>query len=98
MYFTKFGIILKELRDSKGLTQTELGKLLGVSKSVISKYETSMSYPPYDTLISIAQVFKVSTDYMLGLEKTKTININGLTESQINSLLTVVEEYKKLIR
>ena len=96
MYFIRFGEILRGLRENKGLTQSELGELTGTNKAVISKYENAMSYPPYDTLIRIAQTFRVSSDYLLGMEKTKILDTEGLTDSQILSLEAVIEQYRIL--
>lgn len=61
--------ILKKLRKSKGLTQAELGKILGVSPSTIGMYEQGRRTPDKDALIAISNYFNVSTDYLLGNEK-----------------------------
>lgn len=74
-----FGNRLRELRSGKKLTQKQLADRLGLTKSVISAYETSMRYPSYDVLIHIASIFKVSTDYLLGMEQNRTIDISGLS-------------------
>lgn len=74
-----FGNRLRELRSGKKLTQKQLADRLGLTKSVISAYETSMRYPSYDVLIHIASIFKVSTDYLLGMEQNRTIGISGLS-------------------
>jgi len=96
MYYVEFGKILRELRKEKGLSQSALGALIGSNKAVISKYENAMSYPSYDVLIKIARTFKVSTDYLLGVEKTNTLAIDGLTNQQISTLAAVADEYRKL--
>lgn len=62
-----FGNRLKTLRIKK-LTQQQLADLLGLTKSVISAYENGLRYPAYDVLIKIARIFKVSTDFLLGVE------------------------------
>jgi len=96
VYYVKFGAILKTMRKEKGLSQSQLGAMVGTSKAVVSKYENSQSYPGYDVLIKLANTFKVSTDYLLGVERKKTIDIDGLTNKQIDSLITVAGEYRKL--
>jgi len=98
MYYVKFGVVLKTIRQEKSLSQSQLGAMIGVSKAVISKYENSQSYPGYDVLIRLANTFKVSTDYLLGVEKKKTIDIDGLSNRQIDTLVSVAEEYRKLNR
>lgn len=50
------------------LTQVQLAQKLGLTKSVISAYETGRRLPSYDILIHIARIYNVSTDYLLGLE------------------------------
>jgi len=96
MYYVEFGAVLKAVRKEKGLSQSQLGLMIGVSKAVISKYENAQSYPGYDILIKLASTFRVSTDYLLGVEKKKTIDIDGLTNKQIDSLIAIAEEYRKL--
>lgn len=56
---------IKLLREKEGLTQTELGEKLGVIKQTISNWENNISEPNVDTLIKIADIFKVSIDYIL---------------------------------
>ena len=63
-----FGTRLRELRTSRGWTQAQLSARLGVTKSVVSAYETALRYPSYDILIRIAALFGVSSDYLLGIE------------------------------
>lgn len=63
-----FGSRMKYLREEKGLTQTQLAKLLFIDKSTIAKYETDKIQPSIYILKEVAKVFNVSTDYMLGLE------------------------------
>lgn len=61
-----FGQILKQLRNTKGLTQNELAKILDVSKSNISKYEAGSVEPNMSVLIRISEYFEVSVDCLLG--------------------------------
>lgn len=88
-----FSEIIRELRQSKGLTQTQLADRLGVKKSIISAYETDSRPPSLDMLIKYAHEFRVSTDYLLDLETDKKINVSKLTESQISILNTLINEF-----
>jgi len=65
---THFGSILKSLRRQKGLTQKELGKIIGVSLRVISYYERESEFPNTRILIPLAKALQVSTDQLLGLQ------------------------------
>jgi len=94
-----FGTRLRTLRQSKNWTQEQLASRLGLTKSVISAYETSLRYPSYDILIRIAAIFKVSTDYLLGIEKGQTLDITGLSpenEQLIRQLVDALREKQQL--
>lgn len=91
----EFSEIAKELRFSKNLTQSQLAERMWVKKSIISAYETDSRPPSLDMLIKYAKEFRVSTDYLLGIESDKTINVNGLTDTQINTLNILVNEFLK---
>ena len=69
-----FGERLKELRESKKLTQEELAKILNLSQSSIAYYESSKKpkQPSQRTLIKIAKYFNVTLDYLLGLTDDPT--------------------------
>mgnify|MGYP002533763524 CR=1 FL=1 len=64
----KFKDILKELRLEKHLTQAQLAKELNVSLSIVNKWENEKKNPSVDTLILLSKYFKVTVDYLLGLE------------------------------
>lgn len=94
MIYSEFGENLKALRKQRNLTQADLGLHIGLSKAVISKYENGLGYPTFDILIRFADFFGVTTDYLLGVAQGKTINVTGLTESQINILHNLIAEFK----
>ena len=64
----KIGSNIKELRKESGMTQSELAKLLFVSQDTISLWELHKSLPDIKFIIKLAEIFKVSTDYLLGLK------------------------------
>lgn len=86
-----FGKRLKTLRIKKKLTQQQLADLLGLTKSVISAYENGLRYPAYDVLIKIARIFKVSTDFLLGVEIKREIDTSGLTDEQVEALIVLID-------
>lgn len=61
-----FGKRLRSLREDKKLTQAELAAILGLGESTISFYEADKRKPDHDILVSIADYFDVSLDYLLG--------------------------------
>ena len=77
----KFFNILKELRAEKGLTQTELAKALGITRSRLSMYETGDREPDFETLELFADFFNVDVDYLLGRTEKTTRLINHSSSS-----------------
>lgn len=68
-----FGIRLKELRQEKEITQSELGKILNLSQRSISQYELGIRFPDEIILNLIADFFDVSLDYLFGRTNVKNI-------------------------
>ena len=62
---------LRELRDEKDLTQNEIAKMLGMSQTGYSKYETGENDIPTDVLIKLANFYNTSIDYLLGQTDNK---------------------------
>lgn len=58
---------IKELRESAHLTQQELAKKISISRSTLAGYESENKQPSFQVLAQIAAVFKVPTDYILGV-------------------------------
>ncbi len=70
-----FGEKLKKLRMDKDLLQKELAEELKTDRSTITAWEIGKAYPTVEMLISIADYFNVSIDYLLGREaENKTEN------------------------
>lgn len=91
----KFAENLKNLRTSKGLTQTQLAQRLWLNKSIISAYENETRTPSLEVLIKLSNEFNVSMEYLLGIEREKTIDISGLTEEQITVVSSLVDLLRK---
>ncbi len=90
-----FGNKLKTLRIQNNYTQEQLANRLNLTKSVISAYETGLRMPSYETLIAISRIFKVTTDYLLGLEQKQNIDLSGLTDAEISALLSLIKAMKQ---
>lgn len=89
---------LKALRTAKKMTQKDLADKLGVAKSVVSFYESGDRSPSYDTLIKISRIFNVTTDYLLGIERERMLDISDLSEDSIAVVNTVIEALKSKIK
>ena len=89
-----FGNTLKKLRLQEGLTQQELATRLGVTKSVVSYYELQERYPSPEILTKLASVFHVTTDYLLGIVQTETIDLTGLDDEDIITVKRLVSSLR----
>lgn len=85
-----FGERLKELRESKGMTQEFLAELLNVSRQSIGVYENNNVDPGINTLVKIADIFNISLDYLLGRTDEK-YNISLLDKDTKEFLLKIHE-------
>ena len=89
-----FGLRLSELRKEKNLSQNEIAKRINKSKSVVSGYENNIKTPPIDVLVSLASIYGVSVDYLLGVEKKEMISVDKLSESQKKLINLLIEEFR----
>lgn len=72
---------LYELRKSRGITQSHLAEIIGVSFQTISKWETGLAIPDVKHVIAMARFFEVTTDQILGLQPIKYDYFSRMTES-----------------
>lgn len=82
------------LRTNAGLTQAQLGNLVGVTKSVISYYELQERSPSPDVLIKLSQIFHVSTDELLGVSKGESVDVTGLKQEDVLLIRSLVERLR----
>ncbi len=80
-----FGEQLTKLRKEKGMSQEDLANELNVSRQAVSKWESNVSYPETDKIVSICKLFNCSMDELIGLKKGKT--------KKNNKILTILNEY-----
>lgn len=80
----KIAKILKKLRLETGKTQKEIAYNLGVSVSTVGMYETGERIPPADKIIKLAELYDVSTDYILGRNEVMSSQIENEESHKIN--------------
>lgn len=83
---------IKRLRMANNITQVELATDLGVSKQCVSNWENDYIQPSIEMLIKLAEYFKVSTDFLLGLNDSKQINVGGLSDKEIAHVRLIIED------
>lgn len=87
-----------ELRRQTGITQAELARRLHLSRSSVNSWESAASYPSIDSLISLSQLFHVTTDYLLGISPSKAVFIDQYTPHEqelVFRLLQYFDEKQK---
>ena len=100
-YTIIFGVIemiadkIKMLREKKGITQAELAKKLGITRSGVNAWEMGISVPSTQYVVELSIFFKVSTDYLLDMPSSATVSVEGLNDRQIASIVEIIECYKK---
>ena len=85
---------IKFLREQKNYTQTDLAKKLGITRSSVNAWELVISVPSTQYIVELSNIFSVSTDYLLGVQKTSSIDISGLTQGDIEMIYSLTEYLK----
>ena len=86
---------IKMLRENQHLSQTALAKRLGITRSSINAWEMGISTPSTTYLVELSQIFHVSIDYLLGLDKNVSLDITGLDTEQVRILTALAEHFRK---
>lgn len=74
---------IKNLREQKDMTQTALAKRLNITRSSVNAWEMGISIPSTQYIVELAEIFDVSTDYLLGVNHSATVSVAGLTEEDV---------------
>ncbi len=83
---------IKLLRTAKSISQVELAKHLNVTKQSISNWENDNIQPSIEMLMKLATFFSVSTDYLLGIEDRRFLDVTGLTDNQISHIQQIITD------
>ena len=81
---------IKELREANSMTQNEVAKRLGITRSSVNAREMGISVPSTMYIVQLAQLFSVSADYILGLDSRAVIDISGLDDESVRVLNDMV--------
>ena len=86
---------IKQLREQMGMTQTELAKRLGITRSSVNAWEMGISVPSTQYIVELSRMFMVTTDYLLCAGPAVAIDATGLTEEDIFMLNGIVQHLRK---
>ena len=85
---------IKELRTAFGWNQVQLAEKLNITKQTVSNWENENILPSIEMLIRLAKLFKVSTDYLLGMDNSLQINVDGLPIQFVAHITQIINDYK----
>lgn len=71
---------LRQLRKSKHLTQQQVAQHIGISKAMISAYETDSKIPSVEVLIRLSRLFGTTVDYLICVDSPKYLDISHLDD------------------
>ncbi|MCL2636781.1 MAG: helix-turn-helix domain-containing protein [Oscillospiraceae bacterium] len=87
---------IRTLRLQKGLTQTEIAKRLNITKNSVNVWETGACAPSLINLARLAQIFGVSTDYLLGVNERVTVDITEYDDLQREAIHSLTQIFNKM--
>ena len=85
---------IKTLREQAGMSQEKLAKRLGITRSSVNAWEMGISTPSTQYIAELAGLFRVSADYLLGLNETATVSITGLTEADVGLVCHLISHLR----
>lgn len=85
---------IKNLRTSCSMTQSELARKLNITRSSVNAWEMGISTPSTAYVVELAQLFHVSTDYLLGLSTNINLDVSHLTEKEIQLVYDLVQYFR----
>ena len=94
---SNFGKRFAQIRKAAGYTQQALADEIGVSRRVITYYETESENPPANLLVDLARALNVSTDQLLGLQPTESTKPGRKIERQLKQIETLSPKAKRQV-
>lgn len=88
----ELGERLKELRMENHLRQDQVACLVGVERSSVSLWEGNLRQPSYATLVRLANLYGVTTDYLLGRVDNRLLDLSGLTTAEAAMISQLVAD------
>ena len=87
---------IKYLREKNNLTQSELARKLNVTRSSVNAWEMGVSVRSTALIVDVAKLFHVSSDYLLGIKESSTLDISLLSDKETMIVYELVQYFKSL--
>lgn len=84
---------VRQLREQAGYSQSQLAKKLDVSRSSVNAWEMGISAPTMQYIVSMAKLFHISTDYLLGIESTLHISLDGYSQEETQLIFDLLKYF-----
>lgn len=91
----RIGMFLKQLRNENGMTQEQLGEIIGVSNKTISRWETGNYMPPVDCLNKLSEIYYISINEILAGERVSGDKFTKIAEENITATLKESEKERQ---
>lgn len=88
---TLFGFRLSQLRKKNGFTQRELAQKLNVHITTIKNWESGNCSPDIKNMCALANLFHISTDYLLGREESETVSLSEAPPALRRTIRQVIQ-------
>ena len=86
---------IRYFRDKLGLTQTDLAKRLGISRSAVNAWEMALSSPSLANIVEMARIFHVTVDSLLNSTERQLVDISHLSNEEQELVLRLVDCFLK---
>lgn len=85
---------IKLLRQENDMTQSDLARILGITRSSVNAWEMGISVPSTQYIIEMSRFFHVSTDYIMDVDTYATLSIKGLDDDEIRMVHALIEHFR----
>ncbi len=75
---------IKELRQNRNISQSDLARAMFVTRSSVNAWEMGISIPSTEKIMELASFFHVTTDYIMGQDDRKLIDVSLLSAEELN--------------
>lgn len=89
----QFSERLKSLRTERKISQNELSKKMELTRATINAWEMGISTPNAQSLVLLAKFFKVSVDYLLGMDNRQKVDIEDLNDEEKKIVHDIVDYF-----
>ena len=81
---------IRQLREQKGMTQSELARLMHLSRASVSSWEMGLSLPSLQSIAELSRLFDVSADFLLGVDSGATVCVDGLSDREVKAVMEMI--------